>query len=150
MLNKDYSTTSRIEVSKKHLQKHQQHSRSKPSSNVSFEPIDNLDSASSDSEPEPSVDSECPTHTKQLSTTETPAFVGQHVTDDNTKSKKKKEKSDTSTSSNIQQILTFMNKFESKYLKPLLVKQEKTEATLKCLYTNQKKMQSTLRKQKVT
>jgi glycyl-tRNA synthetase beta subunit len=70
--------------------------------------------------------------------------------DDSTKSKKKKKKSDTSTSSTLQKILTMTNKFESQYLKPILLKLEKTESALKCLYANQKKIQNSLRKQKVS
>jgi len=70
--------------------------------------------------------------------------------DDGTKSKKKKKKSDTSTSPTLQKILTMTNKFESQYLKPILLKLEKTESALKCLYANQKKIQNSLRKQKVS
>ncbi|UJR19136.1 hypothetical protein I4U23_022266 [Adineta vaga] len=148
-LNKDRPTTFHMAVSKENLQKSHQRSDLKPSSKVSFDLIDNSESESNDSEPSPSAHTERRTnaHTDQLSINETPAFVGHHVTGDNDKSKKKK-KSGTSTSS-IEPFLSLMNKFESKYLKPLLVKQEKIETTLKCLNTNQKKIQNVLRKQKM-
>ena len=142
------SSSSGIEVSKK-LQSRQQQSRQKPLPNVSFDEIDSSSSSSSESEDEAPVNTHVRSQTNQLTTNETPTFVGRHVTEDNTKSKSKKPKSSTSTSSTLQQLLTTMKKFESQYLKPILLKQERNESTLKCLYANQKKMQSTLRKQKV-
>ena len=71
-------------------------------------------------------------------------FVGRHVTPDDTETTQR-----ATTSSMFQQLMGTTSKIESQYLRPLLVAQERIEKMIKNLFTNQQKIQKTLRKQKV-
>ncbi|CAF1483606.1 unnamed protein product [Adineta ricciae] len=122
--DKSCTSSSSIEVLSK-LQTHRQQSRQKPLPNASFDEKDDSSSASSETEDEVPVNIHVRSHPERLTTNETPTFVGRHVTEDNTKSKNKKHKSSTSTSATLQQLLITVKKFESQYLKPILLKQEK-------------------------
>ena len=106
----------------------------------------NTDIESNDSENQSPANSEHHTHTNQFSAHETPTFVGRRIIEND---KKSKNKSPDLSSSTINQLLALTTKFETQYLKPLLVGQERIEGMTKCLFANQKKIQNILRKQKV-
>ena len=79
-----------------------------------------------------------------LCSTDTPSFIGRRVL-----SNPKQSNSHSNMLLSLQEILAFLSKIESQYLQKVVVAQERTEASLKCLLANQKKMQKALRKQKV-
>ena len=85
--------------------------------------------------------------TKKSSTDNTPAFVGHRIISDPPQSAPTPR---STVSSMMQQLLAATSKLESQYLRPLVVAQERTEAMTKCLFVNQKKIQKTSRKQKVS
>ena len=85
--------------------------------------------------------------TKKTSTANTPAFVGHRIASDPPQSTPNPR---STVSSMMQQLLAVTSKLESQYLRPLVVAQERIEAMTKCLFVNQKKIQKTLRKQKVS
>ncbi|CAF1539858.1 unnamed protein product, partial [Rotaria sordida] len=126
--------------------KRRKHSHEETLSTTLLHLSDNTDRESNDSENELPVIDESRGHTNQLSTTATPTFAGHCVVENNKKSKKKPAES---SSSGVQQLLAFMTKLESQYLRPLLAGQARIEAITKCLFDNQKKIQNVLRKQKM-
>lgn len=81
---------------------------------------------------------------RQSSTGDIPSFVGQRVIASPTHATHR-----STVSSMTQQLLAMTSKLESQYLRPLLAAQERTEAIVKCLIINQKKIEKALRKQKV-
>ena len=94
-----------------------------------------------------SSDDDCQGHEDQENQTlirETPSFVGRRLLPaiDETTSR-------SNASLVPQQLLSIVSKFESQYLRPLLVAQERIEAITKGLHDNQRKIVKALRRQQV-
>jgi hypothetical protein len=119
--------------------KRRKHSHKEKTSTISFDDV-GVGDISSDDDPE-----ERRVQENQSSINETPSFVGRRVVRSADESINR-----SSTSSTLQQLLTVTSKFESQYLRPLLVGQERIEIMAKSLYDNQRKIAKALRKQKVT
>ena len=120
--------------------KHRKHHHKEKATVRSFDDDVEIDS-SDDGEGEDCI------QTKKSATANTPAFVGHRIVSDLPQSTPTPR---STVSSMMQQLLAATSKLESQYLRSLVVAQERTEAMTKCLFVNQKKIQKTLRKQKVS
>lgn len=117
------------------------------SSNASFHKTGNTINASNTSDDEHSDDDEHLTCINQSSSDQAPSFNGRVVINDK---KSNRNSYTTSSSSEIQQLLSLTKKFETQYLKPMIVRLERLETMTQNSFSNQKKIQNVLRKQKVT
>ena len=109
-----------------------------------FQNTDNTLDDSNTSDGEHSADDEHHNCINQ-SSDQVPTFSGCLATS----SKKSNERSRRTSSSEIQQLLSFTHKLETQYLKPMLVRQDRLETMMRNSFSNQKKIQNILRKQKV-
>ncbi|CAF0879857.1 unnamed protein product [Rotaria sp. Silwood1] len=124
---------------------HKRYKQSQHETSVTlFVPFNNTDSESKDNADESSANSQHHVDTNQLLQDQTPKFAGHEVIEN----KKLKSTSAKSSSSSDQQLMACLSKFESQYLGPLLVGQERIETMVKGLFANHKKIQNILRKQK--
>lgn len=115
------------------------------SSTASFKKTGNIVNDLSTSDDEHSNDDEHHICTKQPSSDQIPTFNGRTVTN----TKKSNKPTNTTSSSEIQQLLSLTKKLETQYLKPMLVRLERLETMTQNSFSNQKKIQNILRKQNV-
>ncbi|CAF3572370.1 unnamed protein product [Rotaria sp. Silwood1] len=103
---------------------HKRYKQSQHETSVTlFVPFNNTDSESKDNADESSANSQHHVDTNQLLQDQTPKFAGHEVIEN----KKLKSTSAKSSSSSDQQLMACLSKFESQYLGPLLVGQERIE-----------------------
>lgn len=120
------------------------HFHAEKDTNTTFDDLDNNEVSANKAHDEMCGSGEGCIEENQSSTINTPTFAGRRVT-----SGANGSTGQPNVSSMFQQLLGITSKMESQYLRPLLVAQERTETTIKCLLANQQKIQKALRKQKV-
>lgn len=127
-----------------HKLKKRKHFQAEKNLSITFDDLNHEEKSNDCVHDDECVFDEDHTQEHRSSTTNTPSFVGRRVACNTSESTGQQN-----VSSMFQQLLGVTLKSEARYLRPLLVAQERMETTIKCLLVNQQKIQKALRRHKV-